>query len=307
MKTRSLAIDLLLLASIFLSTNCAAPTPAALPTPPATQTLAPTATQTTVPTETPTATKTPISAEFIPLNVKSTEFSETKEGVTTNIVLSMDASMKMRPVGEKADEFVKNTNFPGGANEAMNAYARGLLYETAILTNENAKGMTEDEYLEALAFAQENPDNEEAWKKVEINIYDNATKTMKKVRFTTSTTLELVFVNYNLTNGLVNTYNNKIGEGIRVEVDKIVDTIRIIRGLENDDRDTTAYVPFTYHMAGYPKLIAAYKGEVFMHKKQFSENKKLRSRIAYENTGRCAFKVYFDGQPASPTEKRSNY
>ena len=127
MKTRSFAVDLFLLASILFSTSCAAPTPAASPTPPATQTLSPTVTQTTVPTVTPTATETPVPAEFIPLSVKSTKFSETKDGVTTNIVLSMDASMKMRAIDEKADEFVKNTNFPGGADEAMNAYARGFL------------------------------------------------------------------------------------------------------------------------------------------------------------------------------------
>jgi hypothetical protein len=115
MKTRSFAVDLLLLASILLSTSCAAPTPTPSPTasqtPPATQIPTPAAT----PTPAPTATATQVPAEFIPLNVKSTKFSETKDGVTTNIVLSMDASMKMRAVGEKADEFVKNDNFPGGS------------------------------------------------------------------------------------------------------------------------------------------------------------------------------------------------
>ena len=305
MKTRSFAVDLLLLASFFLSTGCAAPTPIPSPTasqtPPATETPTPAATQTPA----PTATETPVPAEFIPLNVKSTKFSETKEGVTTTIVLSMDASMKMRVIDEKADEFVKNTNFPGGADEAMNAYARGFLYETAILTNENAKGMSEDEYLEALRFAQENPNDEKAWEKVEIKVYDDATKTTKNVRPTADLIIDFTYVNGGSTEGLTNINDERPNSGFRIEVDPNTNTLRMIRGLDNYGQENTARSPFVNDMIRRPSLLKNYKG-MKMDINKTTESKKLKRCILVGNSGVSAFKLYFEGEPANTKEAQQN-
>ena len=298
MKTRSFAVDLLLLASILLNTSCAAPTPIPSPTasqtPPATETPTPAATQTPA----PTATETPVPAEFIPLNLKSTKFSETKEGVTTNIVLSMDASMKMRPVDEKADEFVKNTNFPGGSNEAMNAYARGFLYETAKLTNKNVENMTEEEYLKALAFAQENPSNEEAWKKVEINVYDDATKTTKNVRFTKEMTLDVVIAD-DKTEGLTRT-SKDYNHGVRTESDESSKTLRIIRGFDSLGSEITSFIIAKY-ISDLPSLLGEYQGSPLKHKIEQNYSRSLFQRI-HSGDGVCAFKLYLNGKPANTKE-----
>ena len=247
-----------------------------------------------------------VEREFIPLNTKRTEFSETLKGVTTKIVLSMDDSMEMRAIDEKADAFVKNTKFPGGSNEAMNAYARQFLFETAKLTNESAKEMTKDEYLNALAFAQAHPEDDDAWKKVEINVYDDATKTMQSIKPSANLTLDFTYVNGSMKDKMTNINPERPNTKYRNELDPNANTLRMIRGLDNYGQSNTARTPFVNDMIRRPSLLKSYKGrEINLNKATF-ESKELKRCICVGNSGVCAFKLYRKGEPANTQEAQQN-
>jgi hypothetical protein len=191
-------------------------------------------------------------------------------------------------------------------NEAMNAYARRFFYEVAIRTNENAKGLTEDEYLIALAFAQANPDDNDAWEKVTIAVYDDATKTVKRVKPDTNLTLDLTYVNGSSTDGMTSINKERPNSGLRIEVDPTTNTLRIIRAFDNYGQDNTARSPFVNDMIIKPSLVTNYKGAKMDVNKQAFESKELKRSICVANTGVSAFKLYLDGKPANTKEAQQN-
>ena len=295
MKTRSFAVDLFLLASILFSASCAAPTPTASPTPPVTQTLSPTATQTTIPTETLTPTETPVPAEFIDLKIVSEVEYINPQGLA-NISIKLDESMIFKGV----DEVIKNENFPGGADAAMAKFAQHFFWKVAIKTNENAKGLTYEEYVDAWRKYKEDPTNNEAKAKIEFTFFNDVTGQMETH---TPMNLEFVFGGAKKLEGL-HTYLEDHIDGLRIEYNNVENKLVYISGF-GDVTEVTSYKDFGADLARAANYLIKYKGKNLTNFNYTNIDESLRGLFVTSN-GRVAFKILKNGKPASDKEAELN-
>jgi hypothetical protein len=193
----------------------------------------------------------PPTPEFIKLNIISSVEYTDPQGLA-NVSIRLDESAIFKGV----DDITVNENFPGDADAAMAKFTQHFFWKVAKETNENAKDLTYEEYVNAWREYNVDPTNEDAKAKVEFTFFNDATG---KMETHTPMNLEFVFGSAKKLEGL-NTYLKNHIDGLRIEYNAGENKIVYISGL-GDVTEITSYKDFGANLAKAANYLIKYKGK----------------------------------------------
>lgn len=237
----------------------------------------------------------PVYIEIKPIG-EPLAFEANQNGIYTYTAIVLDKSMVFKGV----DKVVKNESFPGGADAAMAKFTQHFFWKVAIKTNEMAKGLSYEEYVDAWKKYNADPNDSDAKAKIEFTFYNDATGQMETH---TPMDLEFVFGSAKELEGLHTHFEDHI-DGLRIEYNSVENKLVYISGFGNVS-EVTSYKDFGADLARAANYLIKYKGTNLTNFNHTNIDESLRGCFVADN-GRVAFKILKNGEPASVKEGQQN-